>query len=121
MAERSQYSGIGVDLEQKNRVEENLLGKLVTANEQQHHDDIDYTLLFSAKESIYKLLFPVVREYIDFLDVEVSICSSTNTFTAVYVGQKGYAPLLLQIRGSFVSFNSLWMTCATTQLTLDDL
>lgn len=121
MAKRTQYSGVGVDLEQKSRVEENLLGKLVTANEQRQHGNIDYTLIFSAKESIYKLLFPIVGEYIDFLDVEVKLCLKTNAFTAEYVGSGGYEPLVLQIRGSFLNVNSLWMTCATTCLTREDL
>jgi 4'-phosphopantetheinyl transferase EntD len=49
-------------------------------------DEITETLIFSAKESIYKAVFPLARLWIDFQEVEVSLDADPGTFTAVYTG-----------------------------------
>ena len=113
LALQKEYRGIGIDLEEKNRVEAGLLCKLVTERERLYHGDIDYTLLFSAKEAIYKLMFPVAREYIDFLDVEVELCFRTSSFSASYIGENKDANVLAGIEGSFIDSGSLWLSFAS--------
>jgi 4'-phosphopantetheinyl transferase EntD len=40
-----------------------------------------FTIIFSAKESLFKALYPSVGYYFDFLDVVVTgICNNTNSF-----------------------------------------
>ena len=47
--------------------------KLLTGQERRNLRQIDPTLIFSAKEATYKLLYPLFGVYVDFLDVEISL------------------------------------------------
>lgn len=45
--------------------------KLLTSMTDQHKQSITRTLIFSAKEALYKALFPLCKTYIDFLDASL--------------------------------------------------
>lgn len=102
--------GLGIDLEKKGRVDEPLVQKILTQREQASLDDIDPTLLFSAKEAVYKLLFPIVRKYVGFQDIEISIDLKGSAFTASYVGDNPACCCVDSARGSFVEIGDSWLT-----------
>lgn len=74
---------VGVDYEEVISLEEiiQVEGLVLTPNELESFKVIEFelskeiflTLLFSAKESIFKCLYPLVNVYFDFLDVEISM------------------------------------------------
>ena len=78
---------IGIDLERVDRLHDFEITGLVCregelpwvmAGENPHERLV---LLFSAKEAIYKALFPVYRQYIDFQQVELSHAGTVDAFT----------------------------------------
>ncbi|MGA1373010.1 MAG: 4'-phosphopantetheinyl transferase family protein [Pseudomonadales bacterium] len=80
---------LGIDLEQRGRVGERVLPRVLTAREHaqlfqreasERRDQA--TLIFSAKESIYKALHPLLRRYIGFHEVEVLLDPEAHSMTA---------------------------------------
>jgi 4'-phosphopantetheinyl transferase EntD len=71
---------VGIDAERIGRVDADMFGLLFTQRELQGlsrrqigERATHATILFSAKESFYKLQFPAHRQWIDFTDVEVDV------------------------------------------------
>ncbi len=77
---RSDVAGIGVDLELEQRVTDRLAGRVLLERERVVDKDW-YTMLFAAKEAIYKAVNPLVGEYLEFADVEIS-ASADGTYRA---------------------------------------
>lgn len=79
VAATSQYSAIGVDAEQwlSTKVAGSTQDLIINTEEKAllHHPVLlpeqVLTLIFSAKESLYKALHPKVRQYFDFLDARI--------------------------------------------------
>lgn len=68
------YKSIGIDIEHKNRVKENLYRKLFSKKEIEiiNKNGVVYAdILFSAKEAFYKMQYPLTKQYLDFLDIEL--------------------------------------------------
>lgn len=72
-----QYSSIGIDLEQIDRVEEGVL-RIIATEDERSYLQANPALrwgrvgLFSIKESLYKCLRPIYGEFIKFEDVQIS-------------------------------------------------
>ncbi|NIP14450.1 MAG: 4'-phosphopantetheinyl transferase superfamily protein [Pseudomonadales bacterium] len=93
--------GIGIDLEEADRVSAELHEKLFTPAEQARYAEAQHgwaDLLFSAKEAVYKAVNPIVGKYIGFQEVEVDVAFSEQRFVARYVG--GHAPNAVLERGA---------------------
>jgi 4'-phosphopantetheinyl transferase EntD len=103
--------GLGIDLELAYRVTADIVERLLTARERRSYRQIDPTLVFSAKEACYKLLHPVVSEYIDYLDVEVDLDIVHGTFRAHCLEASRANDLLQAAHGVFRRLNSCWLTC----------
>lgn len=81
---------IGVDAEPNERLPDGVLEMVASPSEQRHLAELTPTvpsphwdrLLFSAKESIYKAWFPLMRSWLDFDETELSIDTTRRTFTA---------------------------------------
>ena len=83
--------GIGIDLEESERVVPELHRKLFTTWERERYanDDARWTsLVFGAKEAAYKAVNPLVGDYIGFQEVEVDVDWSAQAFTVRYCGQQ---------------------------------
>ena len=81
---------IGIDAEPDAPLPDGVLGLIATAAEHDHlaavhgPDDPNWDrLLFSAKEAVYKAWFPLVGEWLDHHDVEISFDPQHRTFTAL--------------------------------------
>ena len=88
-ARKEALRSIGIDLEQGDRVGEELYGKLFTEKERSLIAKGDSQLggvMFSAKEAGYKATFPLVGKFIGFQEAEVEVDWATNRFRLRYIG-----------------------------------
>jgi 4'-phosphopantetheinyl transferase EntD len=99
---------IGIDLESLAHAARtpDLLSMVATAAERASHVDPRHlaALLFSAKESVYKCVYPLTGQFLDFHDVELAIDDNAG-FTA---RAKGY-----DVRGRFAVDSEHVATVAT--------
>lgn len=87
VAESKRFSGIGVDLERIGRIDDRIIESVCTPDERRQLGTMEpslrqrrLSLLFSAKESVFKALFPLTRQFLEFHDVALAI--GENRFTA---------------------------------------
>lgn len=79
---RRDVAGIGVDLELGQRVTDPLARRVLLEREREQVAEQDWpTMLFAAKEAVYKAVNPLVGEYLEFTDVEIS-ASPAGTYRA---------------------------------------
>jgi 4'-phosphopantetheinyl transferase EntD len=89
-ARAEQCGGLGVDLESAEALATDLSKLIYTPAELEAFAGVldaglASKVLFSIKESIFKCLWPTVRAYFDFLDVEVRANGAQNEYSAVGV------------------------------------
>jgi len=83
----SRFLSIGVDVEPNKPLPPDVQPIVVNDEDHwkysqpKHSKDFD-VLTFSAKESIFKCIFPIFRLYLDFKDVSLTIDQSNNSFNA---------------------------------------
>jgi 4'-phosphopantetheinyl transferase EntD len=90
VARRDSAVGIGLDVERGDPLESGLVSLICTPAEQARLKDLPSRpgaawskLIFVAKESVYKCVFPVVRTFLEFHDVEVDLSLEAASFEAV--------------------------------------
>ncbi len=101
VARREMLGGVGIDLEQADRVTGGLHGKLFTDHERSLYEKAEPRwpgLLFSAKEAGYKAVNPLVGRFIGFQEAEVEVDWQTRQFAIRYVGD--YEPNRVLEQGS---------------------
>lgn len=83
VAATSDFAGLGLDIETKGSVSRDIWSTAFTGREQRflerlsgHERDLFATLLFSFKESFYKLQYPITRRFLEFDAVEISVENS---------------------------------------------
>ena len=70
---RRKIAGIGVDLESERRVTDQLARRVLLEREREQAHAKDWpTMLFAAKEAVYKAVNPLIGEYLGFMDVAIS-------------------------------------------------
>jgi 4'-phosphopantetheinyl transferase EntD len=87
---RSSISAIGIDAEPDAPLADKVLTLVATPAERHRLAGVPVSpggpswdrLLFSAKEAVYKAWFPLVGQWLDFQEVEVSLDPTDGTFTA---------------------------------------
>ena len=87
---QNELNGIGLDIEEIVSTEkfESLKNKILTSQEQTRVTDTKhFTLIFSAKESLYKMLYPLVKTYFGFMEAEVSKVTA-NDFEIELISKK---------------------------------
>ena len=109
-------SGLGVDIELPGALEPAMIEVICRPEEIDRLDEIGppeiaARLLFSAKESVYKCVWPLLRRYVDFLDVGLEIDRQEHSFriagTSVLPGQ-----LSDFLKGRYDWSGGLLATCA---------
>jgi 4'-phosphopantetheinyl transferase EntD len=74
VAHEHQFPGLGIDLERVGRIDGGIASTICTPDElKEGNDPRRMSVLFSAKESIFKAVFPSTRHFLDFSDVSVVI------------------------------------------------
>ncbi len=99
-------AGIGIDCERTGRLNSDLISRI--CHETERHDlesaglRADHALvLFSAKESVYKCIWPHVRRFIDFLEVTVTLDHRANSFRVTAIDENLDRELITRVRGSW--------------------
>jgi 4'-phosphopantetheinyl transferase EntD len=75
-------------------------------------DDLLDKLFFSAKESLFKCVWPTVRRFIDFQEIEIRLHLADNTYTAVSHNPGLPDALIKQVRGCYIETGELIITAA---------
>ena len=81
--------GVGIDIERQRRLKVDAVRRVATKGEYSRYSvvpDFDWTLLFSAKESVFKAFSPLARRYIGFQEVELFLDVTTQSFSLRYLG-----------------------------------
>jgi enterobactin synthetase component D len=87
VARDTTHHSLGIDAEQNRSIPPEIRDQIMTVMEKKwynltlHKDKTDL-LIFSAKESIFKCLYPLVNHYIDFLEIDLIIDRSYLQFRA---------------------------------------
>lgn len=114
---RARLVGVGADLETGNRVSERVAERVLNererarqrARQQAHLDEPDWrTLLFSAKESVYKAVNPVAGEFLGFEDVEIA--AAAGEFTATTTRACASTAWAAAGKGHFLRTHGHWLT-----------
>jgi len=90
IARSTEMATIGIDAEPHGALPEGVLGEIATAQElcwlrerRREMPNVHWDrLLFSAKESVYKAWFPLVRRWLGFEDAVLEVDAHAQTFTA---------------------------------------
>ena len=117
VAHRSDVGGIGLDLERNEELDQPLLAMICRDEEFERLGDGDVRLLmakllFSAKESVFKCVFPQVRRFIDFREVEIELDLDANTFRACPCTDDLDPDLFARLHGRFGQAGNLFVTAA---------
>ena len=84
----SELKGVGLDFELIGRIQSKLYEKLFTGFEknwlsQQTRQEAS-TIMFSAKESVYKSIYPILNRYVGFQEVEIDLDWASSAFAVRY-------------------------------------
>ena len=102
-------AGIGVDVEQEHRVDARVAARVLVPEERASLVEEDWrTMLFAAKEAVYKAVNPLVGEYLEFGDVEVS-ASRDGTFSAVTTRPRESTARIETGQGHFLRVEGHWL------------
>ncbi len=81
-------ASVGIDIERHEPLEKDVTDMVCTKNEKlrlaaQLPPIPAYaeTVIFSAKESVYKCLFPITKNFLEFSDVEITLAEGENEFS----------------------------------------
>jgi len=114
VASTSDCHGVGLDVVKKNAVSTKVGIRIMLTEEVRPSwgfTDTDWrAIVFSAKESVYKAVHPVIGEFLGFRDVEIKMNESERSFTATTV-KEGPSSKVVQAGVGFVTdFEGHWLT-----------
>ena len=117
VAKSNAANGLGIDLEERVGLDSKLLTMICCAEELasfngNETDRLLAKVIFSAKESLYKCVWPEIRRFIDFLDVEIQLDLKANTFAARSRNNELPAELFLKVSGRFGQTHDKILTAA---------
>ena len=107
VAHRHAFAGLGIDLELAEPLDETELNMICRESERAWLQNTDGSLplaklIFSAKESIYKCVWPEIGRFVDFQDIGIRIDIAANTFKAVEWAENLPAPIFDGVAGRFL-------------------
>lgn len=108
--------GVGIDIEHQDRLKGKTVSRVATEEEQMRFSRLpgfDWTLIFSAKESIFKAINPLARRYIGFQEVELSLDLASQSFSVKYSGDKIEKGLFDRSKGHWRKFADHLITMVT--------
>jgi 4'-phosphopantetheinyl transferase EntD len=116
-AQATDLKGLGIDLELKQPLDKTVLRMLCRPEEiarlrQPMADPVLSKILFSAKESVFKCIWPTVRRFVDFQELEIRLDLDTETFTAIPGNENLPVELIKKIRGRYALTEKLIVTAA---------
>ena len=117
VARASELAGVGVDIEVQGNLEAGVRRLIATPDEARNSplDDADGRMLFSMKESVYKCIWPNLRRFVDFQEVEIEIGGAgAGTFQphAADAGDRVLRRALRDVLGRYTSVGNYLLTAA---------
>lgn len=114
--EEGEIAGVGVDIEELGRLSDRTAARVLSAAEldaaQRSPLGVDAcrTVMFSAKESIYKCLYPIVERYIDFDEATIEVHESGQLDATLAPALEAALPATRRLRGRFARTSESVMT-----------
>ena len=109
---------VGLDIERLGRIKEKLYNKFFTSSELASISEMTgweaESIIFSAKESIYKAIYFMLRRYVNFKEVELAINAEDSSFSVRYIGENMTSLRNLETRG-------YWSICKNHVLTIVEI
>lgn len=117
VARRNDIHAVGIDLESDQPLGENLLTMICRPPERKWLQETGQApasarLIFSAKESIYKCIWPTIRHFVDFQDVGIRLDTATGAFVPVEWADNLPDTLIGRIAGRYRVKNGWILTTA---------
>jgi 4'-phosphopantetheinyl transferase EntD len=115
---RGEYlGGLGIDLELAEPLDSEVLRLICLPFEQtwleQTDDPLQFAkLIFSAKESIFKCIWPTLRHFVDFQDIGICIDINAGTFAPVQWANNLPATVIRSITGRYLLQDGWILTTA---------
>ncbi len=111
------FLGIGLDMEFADPIEDSLIASICRPGEIDCVDDgedIGYRakLLFSIKESIYKCVWPLIRQFVDFTEIEVRLVDDSDRYEAIAHTAKCDAVPVDRLSGRYRRYGKLILASA---------
>lgn len=100
-AQKSEVLALGIDVETAVDLPADVRDATLSDREKNDHAAIDYSILFSAKESVYKAFFPVTGEVWGFDDVQIELSATKRRFRAILTRKAGPFAAGSQIEGGY--------------------
>ena len=111
------FLGIGLDMEFADPIEDCLIASICRPEEigcVDDGEDIGYRakLLFSIKESIYKCVWPLIRQFVDFTEIEVRLVDDSDRYEAIAHTAKCDAVPVDRLSGRYRRYGKLILASA---------
>ncbi|WHO77277.1 MULTISPECIES: 4'-phosphopantetheinyl transferase [Rhizobium/Agrobacterium group] len=106
------FRGIGIDIEAQGSVSSDFVHEVLTDRELANFRTCgiglinDATLIFSAKEAVFKAVNPITNVMIDFNEAEIHVDPRGRTFRANYVGEDKINGIMNSGIGSYSLFEN---------------
>ncbi|MBT77545.1 MAG: 4'-phosphopantetheinyl transferase [Chromatiales bacterium] len=117
VARRQDLGALGIDLESDHPLDQALLTMICRAEEIERLQAssqplLNAKLIFSAKESIYKCIWPTLRHFVDFQDVGIRMDTVAGTFAPLHWTDSLPNAVIQPIAGRYLLRNGWIMTAA---------
>jgi 4'-phosphopantetheinyl transferase EntD len=117
VCKKNEWSGLGIDMEAIDRIDDRLVPSICTAEEKARLNGVSgrsrqemLSLVFSAKESIFKAIFPSSRLFLEFQDVSISWDLEHGRFSAAPATEQAPSSLIECLQGRFFFGTRLVLT-----------
>ncbi len=108
-------SGLGIDMERLGSVSPAVAQRILSERELGDGSGVDAAVRFSAKEALYKAIYPFVRRYVGFAEVEIELRSETK-FDVCIVSEVLRAELApLKLSGVYTTKGDLCCTALVVE------
>lgn len=109
--------GLGIDLEANQALEQSLIPIICRPEELRstHISDAGPAtskLIFSAKESLFKCVWPILLRFVDFQEIEIRLDCRTRSFRAIPRSGELPEDLIHQVTGRYLQAGELLITAA---------
>lgn len=103
--------GLGIDMERLDSVSPEVARRILSERERQAATDVEVALRFSAKEAYYKAIYPRVRRYVGFAEVEIELVPGARCFEVCVVSEALAAEVAgARVVGSYATDDGLGCT-----------
>lgn len=104
------FDGLGIDIETENAVSGSTADRLLTEAEHAWLPAPEWrTMIFAAKEAVYKSVNPIVREFLGFQDVEIDVDEEVGAFRARCIEDRPSAEAIAAGYGHWALYRAHWM------------